>query len=168
MFKAPFSFDGRIRRMEYVLSFLISSFVSGIVWMIAFASIGFGIIAGDPVSVGGGSVFAVLIGIAAYVAIAWFGLAQGVKRLHDIDKSGWLILLCLVPVVNFFWGLYILFADGTVGPNQFGDDPKNRMPYQQAPAAPINVTVNINKEEAKAAPVAPAVEEPVDEEKKAE
>lgn len=173
MFKAPFSFNGRIRRIEYFLSGLISSLVGGIVWTIAFASMFVGIAAGDPTAAAGGSIFAILIGIAAYIAIVWFGLAQGTKRLHDMDKSGWLILLLLVPILNVFWGLYMLFADGTVGPNQFGEDPKNRMPYQgAAPASPINVTVNINKEEVKAEPASTTtttiVEETVEEEKKAE
>lgn len=171
MFKAPFSFNGRIRRIEYFLSGLISSFVGGIVWMIAFASMFVGIAAGEPAAAAGGSIFAILIGIAAYIAIAWFGLTQGVKRLHDMDKSGWLILLLLVPALNIFWGLYMLFADGTVGPNQYGEDPKNRMPYQgAAPVSPINVTVNINKEEVKTCPTpsSTTVEETVEEEKKAE
>ena len=166
MFKAPFSFDGRIRRIEYFLSSLIASFVGGIVWTIAFASIFVGAMGGGA-SAAGGSIFAILIGIAAYIAIIWFGLAQGVKRLHDMDKSGWLILLFLIPVVDFFWGLYMLFADGTVGPNQYGEDPKNRVPYQQAPAAPINVTVNINKEEIRTQ-AAPAADEQVGGEPKVE
>jgi len=50
-----------------------------------------------------------------------------------------------IPVVNLVLGLYLLFADGTVGPNQFGEDPKNRAPFQASPAA-VNVTVNVNKE----------------------
>lgn len=174
MFKAPFSFDGRIRRIEYFLSSLIVSCVGGIVWTIAFASMFMGIAGADPVAAAGGSIFAILIGIVAYVGIAWFGLAQGVKRLHDMDKSGWLILLLMIPLFNFFWGLYMLFADGTVGPNQFGADPKNRMPYQgAAPASPINVTVNITKEEVKVASepadaATATVTETVEEEKKAE
>lgn len=174
MFKAPFSFDGRIRRIEYFLSSFIASLVGGIVWTIAFASMFVGMAAGDPAAAAGGSIFAILIGIVAYVAIVWFGLAQGVKRLHDMDKSGWLILLLLVPLLNVFWGLYMLFADGTVGPNQFGEDPKNRIPYQgPAPTvSPINVTVNINKEEVKAnsasATNTTIAEETVEEEKKGE
>ena len=39
----------------------------------------------------------------------------------------------------------MLFADGTVGPNQYGEDPKNRMPYQPQPAS-VNVTVNVSRD----------------------
>lgn len=69
-------------------------------------------------------------------------VAAGMKRSHDTDKSGWLILLGLIPVVNFVLALYMLFADGTVGPNRYGLDPKNRMPYNPS----INVNVNVNAE----------------------
>lgn len=180
MFKAPFSFEGRIRRIEYFLSGLIAGIISSIIWAIAFASAFVGMMSGSTAAAAGGSVFAILLGLAAYVGILWFAIAQGVKRLHDVDKSGWLFLLLLVPIVNFFFGLYLLFADGTVGPNQYGPDPKNRQPYQAA-AAPVNVTVNISKDEVKvaaatpseayapkAAAEAPAVEAPAAEEGKKE
>lgn len=157
MFKAPFSFDGRIRRIEYFLSGIIGGVVGGIAYSLGVATLFLGAAAGSA----GGSFFGILIGIAAAIASLWFFLAQGVKRLHDLNKSGWLILLLFVPIVGWVFALYMLFADGTVGPNQYGEDPKNRMPYQPQPTA-VNVTVNLSREEAKAAqPVANAtVEDP--------
>ena len=68
--------------------------------------------------------------------------------LHDLNKSGWLILLMFIPLFS----TYMLFADGTVvGPNQYGADPKNRMSYQGQPSA-VNVTVNVSREEARLKP----------------
>ena len=157
MFKAPFSFDGRIRRIEYFLSGIIGGIVSSIAWALGVGTFVLGAASGSA----GGSVFGLLIGLAAM-------LAQGVKRLHDLNKSGWLILLCCVPIVGWIFALYMLFADGTVGPNPYGADPKNRMPYQAQPAS-VNVTVNVSREDVKvdkpveAAP-APA-EAPVEEDK---
>lgn len=138
MFKAPFSFDGRIRRIEYFLSGIIGSIVCSVAFALGVGTMFLGA-ASDS---GAGFGIGVLIGLIALVADIWFCIAQGVKRLHDLDKSGWLYLLVLVPVVNFVFALYLLFADGTVGPNQYGDDPKNRMPYQANQN--INVTVNLN------------------------
>ena len=164
MFKAPFSFDGRIRRIEYFLSGIVGGIVFSIAWALGIGTF----ILGAGMGSAGGSVFGLLIGLAALVASMWFSLAQGVKRLHDLDKSGWLILLMFVPIVNALFGLYMLFADGTVGPNPYGADPKNRMPYQAQPAS-VNVTVNVSREDVKvdkpveAAP-APA-EAPVEEDK---
>lgn len=140
MFKAPFSFNGRIRRIEY--------FLSGIVFSCLVCFLGlFAFIIGEATGSSGGWIIE-LLAILSSVASVWFSLAQGVKRLHDLNKSGWWILLCCVPVVGWIFGLYMLFADGTVGPNQYGEDPKNRMPYQPQPTS-VNVTVNIAKEDSK-------------------
>lgn len=46
-----------------------------------------------------------------------------VRRCHDLDRSGYWGLLVLIPVVNFFFLLYLLFAKGTDGWNQYGPDP---------------------------------------------
>jgi len=109
MFKAPFSFDGRIRRIEYFLSGIVGGIVFSIAWALGIGTF----ILGAGMGSAGGSVFGLLIGLAALVASMWFSLAQGVKRLHDLDKSGWLILLMFVPIVNALFGLYMLFADLT-------------------------------------------------------
>lgn len=143
MFKAPFSFDGRIRRIEYFLSGIIGGIVFSIAWALGVGTLVLGAASGSA----GGSMLGILIGFAAIVASMWFSLAQGVKRLHDLNKSGWMILLMCIPIVNAVFGLYMLFADGTVGPNQYGQDPKNRMPYQAQPTT-VNVSVNVSRDEA--------------------
>jgi len=52
-------------------------------------------------------------------------LAVGVRRLHDQDRSGWLLLLILLPVLGWF-ALFVLFClDGTHGANTYGPDPKH-------------------------------------------
>ena len=139
MFKAPFSFDGRIRRIEYLLSSLLGGIVTAIAFWLGVGTALFGAASGS----GSGFGFGMFIGFIALIAGLWFMIAQDVKRLHDVDKSGWLLLLTLIPIVNIALGLYLLFADGTVGPNRYGADPKNRMPYQ---APSVNVTVNLNGE----------------------
>ncbi len=136
MFKAPFSFNGRIRRIEYLLTCIFGGIAISISFWLGIAA----------ALVGSGSFgFRAFIGFAVLIAGGWSLLAQDVKRLHDADKSGWLLLLGLIPLVNIALGLYMLFADGTVGPNRYGPDPKNRMPYQIQPTS-VNVTVNMNGE----------------------
>lgn len=59
------------------------------------------------------------------VIITWIIIAiQSIKRLHDINMSGWWYLLFLVPYANIVFGLYILFKNGTSGSNKYGSDPK--------------------------------------------
>ena len=65
-------------------------------------------------------VFQALIKIPyIHIPFLWFLLAQGAKRCHDIGKSGW---WQIVP----FFGLWMLFKDGDVGSNEYGEDPKGR------------------------------------------
>ena len=140
MFKSPFSFKGRIRRIEYLLSCLLGGVVFGFVF---WSGIGASLVGAETNS-GGGTVIGMLISLFAIIGGLWFSIAQNVKRLHDVDKSGWLIILLFIPIIGFIWGLYMLLADGTVGPNRYGMDPKNRMPYYPQP--PVNVIVNMNGE----------------------
>lgn len=127
MFKAPFSFKGRIRRIEYFFSALLGSIVTGIAFWTGIGTVIFGAASDSGGSIGIG----VLISIVAVIAGVWFMFAQYAKRLHDTDKTALFLFLMLVPLVNFLLALYMLFADGTVGPNRYGNDPKNRMPYKE-------------------------------------
>lgn len=50
----------------------------------------------------------------------------GIRRWHDLNKSGWFILLTGIPIIGAFVGLYVLFAVGTKGDNTYGADPLSR------------------------------------------
>lgn len=58
-----------------------------------------------------------------------FKISLSVKRLHDLDKTGWFLLiqvLFFIPAINLIlslFNLYLLFAPGTKGVNKYGDDP---------------------------------------------
>ena len=65
------------------------------------------------------SIIAFVLGIFQLAA----NIMMGVRRLHDLDKSGWWMLLLFVPLVNILFYIYILFFKGTEGPNQYGEDP---------------------------------------------
>ena len=51
------------------------------------------------------------------------GLAVTIRRLHDINKSGWLILISLIPFIGSLLLLIILISEGTKGKNRFGKNP---------------------------------------------
>ncbi len=50
-------------------------------------------------------------------------LAVAVRRLHDLDRSGWWICLAFIPLVGAIILLVWFCTRGTVGPNRFGPDP---------------------------------------------
>lgn len=104
MFRHPFSFKGRIRRLEYGLSYLLCYIISLPLDIMSESDINGGVLA-----------FYLLIIILAN----WFILAQGAKRCHDRDNSGWYQIIPL-------YGLWMLFGDGDEYENNYGPDPKGR------------------------------------------
>ncbi|HTH98017.1 MAG TPA: DUF805 domain-containing protein [Stellaceae bacterium] len=59
----------------------------------------------------------------AEVALLLPILGLQVRRLHDVNKSGWWLLLLFIPVVGGIVLLIFYCLKGTSGPNRFGDDP---------------------------------------------
>ena len=64
--------------------------------------------------------------------ILWFLyiLSLEIRRLHDLNHSGWLCLITITPVINIFFILYLTFAKGTGGPNKYGPDPLEYENYE--------------------------------------
>lgn len=54
------------------------------------------------------------------IAVGLSGLSVAVRRMHDTDKSGWLLLLGLIPFVGGIIVLVLLVLPGTPAPNRFG------------------------------------------------
>lgn len=118
-------FSGRSRRMEYWM-FQLGQ------WVLIFAlfiliSIFSGVAAASGADETGVGIVAVLFMLLIFgVILGLFipNLAVTVRRLHDQDQSGWLVLLNFVPFGGFVL-LVFMFLEGTRGPNQYGEDPKN-------------------------------------------
>ena len=107
-----FSFEGRANRAWYFWHILLDDLV-----MFTLATV-FAVL----MFVTGTPLFAVPLAGVVLGGI-WAGVAVTVKRLHDLDRPGWHWWLLLIPLVNIYMGLVLLFAKGTHGPNQFGRDP---------------------------------------------
>jgi uncharacterized membrane protein YhaH (DUF805 family) len=127
----PFDPKGRFGRLSYIAWALAASFVVNIVQVVVMMLIGVGVGVGVGVgdspdsttAVGGvGMVLTFVFALAAMVVTIIFFI----RRLHDIDLSGWWTLLMLVPLVNFFFGLYALIKPGTPGANRFGPPRETR------------------------------------------
>ena len=98
-------FSGRARRKEYWFFFLFN-FIIAIVLSAIDAALGLGFLY-------------MLYALAVLIP----GIAVTIRRLHDGDRSGWWILIGLVPLIGFIVLLVFMVLPGTEGDNQFGSDP---------------------------------------------
>jgi len=97
MFSKLFSFEGRIRRLEYGITTLIFAFFSPILQSL--------IVRGQNWA------------LFLYIFIFYLWIAQGAKRCHDINNSGW---YQLIP----FYSLWLIFTPGQKRNNYYGSNPK--------------------------------------------
>jgi uncharacterized membrane protein YhaH (DUF805 family) len=111
MFKTPFSFDGRIRRLEFGLTIIIFYAYIIIMAMIIRFPLMEDVPNEEPSTTV--STLFLLLMIPAY----WFVFAQGAKRCHDRGNSGW---FQLIP----FYILMMLFGESEYGDNKYGPNPK--------------------------------------------
>jgi uncharacterized membrane protein YhaH (DUF805 family) len=130
-FQLLFGFSGRINRAKYWLTVVI--------YLVTIL-----LVAGVGISAGMATLF-ILVAVILYIPILISGIAVGIKRLHDRNKSGWWLLvfyvlpgtlsglaettgpyfvLELAGAALSIWGFVELGClRGTSGPNQFGPDP---------------------------------------------
>jgi uncharacterized membrane protein YhaH (DUF805 family) len=122
--KNTFTISGRARRREYV-GFVILSFiiVTIMTFMSFFSFLGFLAAFSE-------------LGLLSWVGLVLFGFAGvgvmlfiskitlSIRRLHDLNKSGWFCLFLPVPIVGIFFFFYLLLKDGTLGDNRYGPSPK--------------------------------------------
>lgn len=100
-------FNGRAPRAEFwyfvLFNFIIALVVSGVGYAIGFDKLG--------------SLYSLLVLLPA--------LAVSVRRLQDIGKSGWFILVGLIPLVGVLILIYFYVQDSQPGENQYGANPKD-------------------------------------------
>ena len=106
-------FEGRAQRAEYWYYVLFSLIISFLLAMIDGATGSFNEEAGIGI-LGGIYALAVLIP----------SIAVGVRRLHDTNRSGWWLLLGLVPLIGFIVLIVFFVIDSDQGDNQYGSNPK--------------------------------------------
>nr|WP_233579558.1 DUF805 domain-containing protein [Verrucosispora sp. FIM060022] len=107
------TFRGRARRSEYWW-FSLFLLLVGIVASVLDSALGVDFEgSGGPVSL--------LVNLAVLLP----SLAVAVRRLHDIDRTGWWLLLALIPIVGWIVLLVFALQNGTPGPNRFGPSPKS-------------------------------------------
>jgi uncharacterized membrane protein YhaH (DUF805 family) len=100
------NFKGRARRQEY--------------WMfILFNIIAYAILGGISIAIDN---FYLIGAYALATLLPMLGVL--VRRLHDVGKSGWFILVRFIPLIGSIWLFVVLVTEGEHGLNQYGPDPK--------------------------------------------
>lgn len=105
-------FNGRARRKEYWM-FVLGNLIVAII-----ASVLDAVIFGTQMGMPGPLYFIYML------AVLVPGLAVSVRRLHDVGKSGWFILIAFIPIVGAIWLLVLMCLDGQPGDNPYGPNPK--------------------------------------------
>ncbi len=105
-------FSGRARRKEYWMFALFNFIISFLLGIVA----GFaGAVIGTNLSI---------LSILYTFAVLLPSIAVGVRRLHDTDRSGWWLLVVLIPIIGWIALLIFSVQDSTPGENNYGANPK--------------------------------------------
>ncbi|GFM69551.1 membrane protein [Pseudomonas cichorii] len=116
VFAKTFDFSGRASRMELFVFVLICAVLFAVAVAIDLSNDGF-----DP-GAGIGGATALLL-----VAMFMTNLSLSVRRLHDINLSGWFVLVGLIPIVGPLAQISLLFLPGTEGVNDYGPAPHTKV-----------------------------------------
>ena len=108
-------FTGRSRRTEY-WTFTLINLAIAIILSVLGAILG---------SIAGilGSIVSIISMLFSLVMLLP-GIAVAIRRLHDTGRSGWWLLIALIPFVGALILIYFLVLDSQPGSNQYGANPK--------------------------------------------
>ena len=106
-------FNGRARRKEYWM-FVLFNIIFGTIAMVLDNVLG---IAMD--SMGYGPIYGLYV-----IVVLIPSIAVSVRRLHDLGKSGWMLLIALIPIIGAIWLLILFVKEGEQGENEYGPDSK--------------------------------------------
>ena len=127
-------FSGRARRKEFWMFTLFSIIISLILSIIDH-------VVGLDYNSGRNGVLQSIYGLA--VLLPTIGVA--IRRMHDTGRSGWWILINLIPCIGWIWFIVLAAQEGNAGDNAYGPDPKAAErfggPGQAGPAEPGYPTV---------------------------
>ncbi|MBZ5200582.1 DUF805 domain-containing protein [Planomicrobium chinense] len=112
VFKKTFDFSGRSRRKEYWLFVLFTTVISIVLSIIDVIA---GLQLTEDIGVLGG-LFSLLIIIPTF--------SVTVRRLHDIGRSGWWVLLTFIPLIGWMTLFIFSLLDSQSGTNAYGPSPK--------------------------------------------
>jgi len=112
-------FNGRARRTEFWMFVLINLaiyFILGLIFTIFSALFRNNIVVLNVI-------FSLIYSIYS-LAVLIPSFAVSVRRLHDVGKSGWMLLIGIIPVIGWIWLFVLMVSDSQPGENEYGINPK--------------------------------------------
>ena len=116
LYKEIFTTEGRINRLRYLKYMLILALSLGLAKFVTSCMATF--LTGDP----NGTLVMMLTLMWALIAGAG-NVMLIIRRLHDLGRSGYFIILTFIPFINIIFSIYLFCAPGQIGWNQYGADP---------------------------------------------
>ncbi|HEC94156.1 MAG TPA: DUF805 domain-containing protein [Candidatus Kaiserbacteria bacterium] len=101
-------FSGRARRAEYWYFALFNAIIATVLSVI-------GVVIGNK---------GIILPIVYILVVLIPSIAVSVRRMHDIGKNGWTVLIELIPFIGAIWLLVLLVLDSNPGENKYGSNPK--------------------------------------------
>jgi uncharacterized membrane protein YhaH (DUF805 family) len=112
-----FTWHGRLSRASWLARTLLAALIA----------IAFGLLAAALIGERGAVIVVALF--------AWCAAALATRRLHDIGKSAWALIVVIVPIAGPLWLLFQLTRASVEGRNRYGADPDSRFDYLQVDIA---------------------------------
>ena len=113
-------FSGRARRQEYWM-FVLFNMIFSFAWVILMTIVAVLFLKANDEKI---LLAALSANTGLSVVMMLPSLAVAVRRLHDIGKSGWMMLIALIPIAGGIWLLILLLTEGENKANEYGPNPK--------------------------------------------
>ena len=111
-----FTAEGRLNRLRYI-KYMIILAIAGAIAKFTTSCMAT-LLTGDPE---GALVMMITLILAVIAGIG--NIMLMIRRIHDLGKSGYFVLLAFVPFINVIFSIYLFCAAGQVGSNQYGEEP---------------------------------------------
>ncbi|MCE5284826.1 MAG: DUF805 domain-containing protein [Pelosinus sp.] len=114
IFRDIFSINGRLNRKRFILYWVLASVLPMLIMLLLYSL--------ERIFSISQSVIGLIVAIsflAGLIAHIWLAI----RRLHDLERHGAMVLGLFIPIINIILYLYLFFIKGTVGYNYYGVDP---------------------------------------------
>ena len=117
-----FCFEGRLNRKPFILRSMFITFVPAFFMVLFFYFFAGGF---PPITTYQHENLLwlhILLHLALMIFPIIAGFSLGIRRCHDLNLSGWWLLIGFIPYLGILWSLYLMCKRGTVGKNNYGQD----------------------------------------------